>query len=115
MSLLQQYVDAFNNKDTEAVGALFEDPDRAIGHGSDGKGAVSNATSDVVRFLGPGRLALGNLQGEEVVVGIFPHEAGGWGRVGFGRLAGERNGKIVQIFWENDATLAWQAELVRAS
>lgn len=114
-SLLQQYVEAFNKKDLEGVGALFADPNRAIAHGSDGKGPVGNATSDVLRFLGPGKLALGKLNGEEVVVGVFAHETGGLARAGFGRLAGERDGKIVQIFWDNDATLAWKAELVRTS
>jgi hypothetical protein len=53
-SLLQQYVEAFNKKDIDAVGALFVDPNRAIAHGADGKGPVGNATSDVLRFLGPG-------------------------------------------------------------
>ena len=96
-SLLEGYVDAFNGKDTSAVAALFEDPNLAIAHGADDKGKVGQATSDVLRFLGPGRLALGRPDGEGVVAGVFltrPADRAG----GFGRLAVERDCKIVQIF-----------------
>jgi hypothetical protein len=111
--LLRSYVQAFNQRDAAAVAALFEDVQQAIAHGEDGAGRVVNATGDVLRFLGPaGRLALGLLNGEPVVVGLFPHEEGGWGRVGVGRLGQERDGKIVRIHWVSDQTLAWQARLV---
>lgn len=111
--LLRSYADAFNKRDAAAVAALFEDVQQAIAHGEDGKGAVVNATGDVLRFLGPsGRLAVGLLDGETVLVGLFPHEEGGWGRVGIGRLGQEREGKIVRIHWLTDQTLAWQARLV---